>query len=478
MKKKTKKPSFFKKKILLPVLKKYVEIVEKHRAKKAQKALKAKGKKTGSNTVTATSRQSINPYYAQNDNPAAKNPKSAGKLKNKLMAKRPGIIIPQRERKERIEKFKKFCTKYALRIAAVAFAVLFVFFCGYKYHSTMKASDVEESAKQFIEGKDKGKGYPYTINSVDVMDMQAMGSNLAVLTQENFLILSGAAKEEVRFLHEYSDPAMYTYSSRALIYDRATGKYCVLNSSKILLQGDLKTEIYSAVMSEDGMLAFSVKADSSPSKLVVISPRGKEVYSYSTENEKIFDMAVAPNSKGAALIVTGAKNAKLYSKLLVIDFKSDKPVKEFKYDDVLFDVIYPSSNRIITVGKHVRSTIKNSKERLDDYKYPEASLDFYDKADSGRTAIVLSEHGSEGAHKIVQFDSRSKLKSETVFNEKIHAISCSNKYVSVLLEDRAVLLDSKGRIKKEFKTNKNGKKIVNIGNDIYILYSSNIAKNS
>ena len=479
MKNKKNKPSFFdnfKRKILVPVLKKYVEMVQKHRAKaENKKALKIKNKKK---TVETTSRQSVNPYYEQNDNPVARAPSSVGDFKNKVMAKKPRVIIPQRERKERIQRFKKFLAKYALKIASVVLVIILVFLCGYKYHSTMRASDVEESAKQFIAGKEKGKGYPYEINSVDVIDMQSMGSNLAVLTQENLLVLSSSAKENVRFLHEYTDPQMYTYSNRALIYDRATGKYCVLNSSKLLLQGDLETEIYSAVMNKDGTLAFSVKSESAPSELVVISPRGKKICTYKTKEEKIFDMAVAPNSKEAALIVTGADNAKLYSKLLIVDLKTNEAIKEFKYDDVLLDVIYPSSNKIIAVGQHLKSTIKGSSERQDDYKYPNTSLDFYDKADSGRSAMLLSEYGSEGTHKLVQFDSRSKLKSETLFDEKILAISCSNKYVSVLFEDRAVLVDSNGKIKKEFKTNKNGKRIVNIGNDVYILYSSNIAKNS
>lgn len=397
---------------------------------------------------------------------------------NKQYKRKHREVKYKRELKEQKELKKKKAAKVTVGAVSGLLALAVLVAGAFSFYSSMRHNDIEDTAKRFIEGTGKGKGYPYEINSSDVIDMQAIGSNLAVLTQDNFLILNSTAKEVVRYLHGYSQPSMCVYGSRAMIYDKATGKFCILNSSEVLAQGDIKAEIYSAVMSKDGSTAFSVKTESAASELVVLSPSLEKKYTLATVNEKIFDCAIAPNSKGAAILLVGSKNAQIYSKILIVDFKSEKPVSEFKYDDtILFDILYPSRNKVIAVGTNIKTVISKKNERSDDYKYLDSPAIFYDKASSGRNLLVLDSHGTS-SQKVVEFDSKSKLKFEINYNQKIHAVSCSNNYAAVLFDNKAILLNNSGKVHKEFKTNKNGKKIVNIGNDVYILYSSNIAKNS
>ena len=145
---------------------------------------------------------------------------------------------------------------------------------------------------------------------------------------------------------------------------------------------------------------------------------------------------------------------------------------------MLFDVIYPYSNKVIAYSTDMKTTISKKTERTDDYKYESATISLQDTSDSGKSAVVLSEYGNEENQRVVLFDKKSKLVFEKSFNEKIYGISCTDKYVAVLFENQAVLLRSGGEEEKTFETGKNGKRIVCIGSDIYVLYSSNISKNS
>ena len=164
---------------------------------------------------------------------------------------------------------------------------------------------------------------------------------------------------------------------------------------------------------------------------------------------------------------------------MIVDFDKKEPVSQFTYENqVLFDVLYPSGSTVIAYGTDMKTTISKKTERTDDYKYGSSTISMQDTADSGKSVVVLSEYGSDGKQKIAVFNKKSKLLFEKTFNEKIYAISCTDRYVAVLLENRAVLLRSGGEESKSIETEKNGKRIVCIGDDIYVLHSSQISKNS
>ena len=367
----------------------------------------------------------------------------------------------------------------AAKTAAVVIAIGIVVFFAARSFGGMGFFDVEDSARQFVSGTGTGAGYPYSISSAEVIDMAPFKSNIAFLTRDAFTVLNSSAKEVVRFQHGYSDPAMSVYGGRALVYDRATGKFTVLNSGKVLNQGDTQAGIYTAVMGKDGSVAFSLKSDSAQSELRVYNHKLKKVFAWQIEQEKVFDIAISPNGKSAAVILTGSKNAQPYSKLVIVDFDKKEPVSQFTYENqVLFDVLYPSGSTVIAYGTDMKTTISKKTERTDDYKYGSSTISMQDTADSGKSAVVLSEYGSDGKQKIAVFNKKSKLLFEKTFDEKIYAISCTDRYVAVLFENRAVLLRSGGEESKSIETEKNGKRIVCIGDDIYVLHSSQISKNS
>lgn len=366
-----------------------------------------------------------------------------------------------------------------LKVVAIVLAIGIVVFFAARAFGGMGFLDVEDSARQFVSGTGVGAGYPYKINYSDVIRMEPFKSNIALLTHDSFTVLNSSAKEVVRFQHGYSDPEMSVYGGRALIYDKTTGKFTVLNSSKILNEGDVEAQIYTAVMSKDGSLAFSLKTESAQSELRVYNDKLEKVFAWKCSKEKVFDIAISPRGNGAAVILSGSKNAQPYSKLVLVEFDETEPISEFTYENtVLFDVIYPYSNKVIAYSTDMKTTISKKTERTDDYKYESATISLQDTSDSGKSAVVLSEYGNEENQRVVLFDKKSKLVFEKSFNEKIYGISCTDKYVAVLFENQAVLLRSGGEEEKTFETGKNGKRIVCIGSDIYVLYSSNISKNS
>ena len=366
-----------------------------------------------------------------------------------------------------------------LKVVAIVLAIGIVVFFAARAFGGMGFLDVEDSARQFVSGTGVGAGYPYKINYSDVIRMEPFKSNIALLTHDSFTVLNSSAKEVVRFQHGYSDPEMSVYGGRALIYDKTTGKFTVLNSSKILNEGDVEAQIYTAVMSKDGSLAFSLKTESAQSELRVYNDKLEKVFAWKCSKEKVFDIAISPRGNGAAVILSGSKNAQPYSKLVLVEFDETEPISEFTYENtVLFDVIYPYSNMVIAYSTDMKTTISKKTERTDDYKYESATISLQDTSDSGKSAVVLSEYGNEENQRVVLFDKKSKLVFEKSFNEKIYGISCTDKYVAVLFENQAVLLRSGGEEEKTFETGKNGKRIVCIGSDIYVLYSSNISKNS
>lgn len=141
----------------------------------------------------------------------------------------------------------------------------------------MKYNDVEDSAKQLISASGTGAGYPYKISSNDVLDMKPFKSNIALLTRDSVVVLNSSAKEIARLEHNYSDPDMAVYNGRALVYDRAAGNFTLMNSSKILGDGNTGSPIYTAAMGKDGTLAFSLKTSSAQSELCVYNHKLEKI---------------------------------------------------------------------------------------------------------------------------------------------------------------------------------------------------------
>ena len=99
--------------------------------------------------------------------------------------------------------------------------------------------------------------------------MTPFKSNIALLTRDSVVVLNSSAKEVARLEHNYSDPDMAVYKGRALVYDRTSGDFTLMNSSKILGDGNTGSPIYTAAMGKDGTVAFSLKTSAAQSELCV-----------------------------------------------------------------------------------------------------------------------------------------------------------------------------------------------------------------
>ena len=358
-------------------------------------------------------------------------------------------------------------------------AVGIVMFFAARSFGGVRYTDVEDSARQLVSSSGTGNGYPYKINAADVLELTSFKSNIAMLTRDAVVVLNSTAKEVARFEHGYSDPDMDVYNGRALLYDRTTGKFTVMNSSKIIGDGTVETAIYTAAMGKDGTVAFSVRSDSAQSELVVYNEKLEKIFAWECAQEKIFDIAVAPNGRSAALILVGSENAVTYSRLVVLNFNKDEPIEtDIKYDDaLLFDVIYPSRNTVIAYSTDFKTTVKGGKEHSEDYSFGSSTLACEAVSDSGRSAIVLHEYANDAKPKVAAFNKNSKLLFEKTFDQKIHAIACTDRYVAVLTDDAVELISSSGKTAKTIEASKNGKRVICSGSDVYVEYASNITKN-
>lgn len=393
-------------------------------------------------------------------------------------SKRPAARRTKKKQKKSEHKKFKLNRESVIVIILTLIAVGVVVFFAARSFGGMQYSDVEDSAKQLISDSGTGAGYPYEISSSDVLDMQPFKSNIALLTRNSVVVLNSTAKEIARLEHNYSDPDMFVYNGRALVYDRTTGDFTVMNSSKVLGYGNTDTPIYTAAMGKDGTVAFSLKTSGAQSELRVYNHKLEKIFAWECANEKIFDIAVSPNGKKVALALIGSQNAVKYSRLVILEFNKDNPVTtDIKYDDtLLFDVIYPSNNKVIAYSTDFKTTVTKS-GHTEDYSFGSNTLAHEASSDSGRSAVVLYEYANEEQPKVVAFDKRSKLLFERSFDKKIYALSCTDKYVAVLFEDGVELIGASGETTKTVSAGKNGKRVIVSNGDVYVQYASNITKN-
>ena len=123
----------------------------------------------------------------------------------------------------------------------------------------------------------------------------------ALLAQE-FGVTARSIQRDLESLRSFLSNEMLPQD---VVYDRAAGNFTLMNSSKILGDGNTGSPIYTAAMGKDGTLAFSLKTSSAQSELCVYNHKLEKIFAWECAQEKIFDISLARNGKSAALILVG-----------------------------------------------------------------------------------------------------------------------------------------------------------------------------
>lgn len=316
----------------------------------------------------------------------------------------------------------------------------------------------------------RSEGFPYSINSNLVRDMQMLGPELLLLTDESVTVLDSSGKEVSRMPHTYKRPAMDVRDGRLLIYDRGGRKLRIQNRKKILLEKELKADIITCAVGDSGNFAVASRAVNAACLLTVYDKNVNEIFKWRSSKDYIMDIALSGDGKYAAAVVMGSEAGKLYSRAYVFDLSNEKPLAELDYPEAsLFDVTFSGKSTILVAGDILRGVIENRTKKADPVSYGTGELRCFSASQEGMSATILSEYGSINANDLIVCDEAGREMFRHTFEQEVRGVSCDGGSTAVLLAGSVRAFDNKGRQIGHFAVRSDALRVVVNGRSTYVL---------
>lgn len=313
-----------------------------------------------------------------------------------------------------------------------------------------------------------------SIEGDSVLDMQALNSGIVVLTNNNLLFLDSSGSLVRNSEHNFDSPAISVGKSNVLLYDRSHTNYKIEKRTGTIYEGETdKTIICGSITPRNGY-ALATRAEDATSQLLVYNSNFKEKFRWTCAGEHIVDIDLADNNKQAAVAVLGSKDAVLYSKVHLFNFRYAERFAVFDFDDdSVFSVKYTGRNRaVVYAPSGVYLLSGEEKEQMIDLK----SFDprYIDYSENNRSAFISTKYGSYYANDLYAFDKKAKELFTLPIHENIKGLSASASGVSLMLNDRIETYNYKGERIGSVTHEADALDLVSVSGRLYVLSSLGI----
>jgi hypothetical protein len=375
----------------------------------------------------------------------------------------------RKKKKQSKKKSKSPFISALLKLGFLVFGILLIAFLVMKAFGSVTFINVTSGFGSFMEQFSPGDGFPYKMESNSVKNVSISGSKLIILSNDSSIVFNSTAKKVFTAQHTYADPSLKVKNGRTIVFDRGSGRFRVQTASKILFEKTMENDILNAALGKKGNCAVATKSDSVASTLTVFDRHQQEVFVWNCSNEYISGISLSNNGKSAAVTVVGSKNAEVYSRLLIFDFDSDKPVASFDFESTtLFNVIYHSNGRITAVGDNRRVVIEGRKKIAENLSLGTDSYTSFYEYESGKTVLVRSDFG-RSINKLSVYDSKGRLMFEKDIDKVPVSIACDSSYVVVLFKNELIFLGGDGDIIKKTEVSCSDSRVVTYDGTAYII---------
>ncbi|MBR5520896.1 MAG: hypothetical protein IKU54_02765 [Oscillospiraceae bacterium] len=216
-----------------------------------------------------------------------------------------------RQNRKKNKKRKNLRTLMIIAITAVL-----VYITGIYGASLAYLGDFVASGLTYLQ---VGSGFPVEDDYSTLLQGGDMGSGLALLTSDNFLVYSPTGKNVFSYSHSMSQPVMDSSDNRAVIYQSGGTSLKIANHQNILFHKEMPNSIIHADISDSNRVAVTTRSDSYNGEVVV--------YNYNMDQRFVWYCArgfpvyslLSDSGRTMAVCAVQTVNGLLQSDVYVID---------------------------------------------------------------------------------------------------------------------------------------------------------------
>ena len=333
----------------------------------------------------------------------------------------------------------------ALSVIAVAL-VLAAIYIAVRTVGNVAVSNVTDSFRKVFMSSSNG-GWPLTVESLGVKEIKPVDGEILVLYNDEAQFLTQGARTMGSIQLNASDSRITVRNGRTLAYDVAKGAVVLLSKTEKLTEITVTEKILTACLAQNGNFAVATEGGADvQSKITVYSSSGNAIFEWKCAEERILDACLSGSGKRLAVVASGVNNAVVYSRLVVFDTDSTKPVFEIKYDDsMLLRVCITKMGRIIAVGDNKFDIYNKKFQRTDGLEYSENQLNSVSFDEDGNAVIAMREFGGAQT-RIFRYSASGVKTAETTITGEADYVRCEGTVTVAVCGKTATKLNKSGQV--------------------------------
>ncbi len=358
------------------------------------------------------------------------------------------IINLNKERS--VKRFKKLF-KW-IRIPLIVLIVAAALFLSARLMGNVAVSNITDSIRQMKTVFTNSVGYPYPLETLNFKGVVSMGGGPLIIYDDKTLTMNATADEVFSMPIGYADSKAVTRNGRALIFSPSSNEVVLQSKTEKLGSITEQNSVTVVALADNGGFATSHAANENQSVLSVYNNRFKKIFQWNCSQEFITDISLSSNGKKVAVAASGVENAEIYTRILIFDVDSDKPLADIKYTGTMFlRVIFTASNKVIAVGDN-KTVVHNKKgEAVEELVYPEDSLIAVCADDNGNTTVCYEEFGGSKTG-IVRYSDSGKKTCSIVIDEIPDCVAAYAGRIAVASGNTITVYSSNGKESKVIDT--------------------------
>lgn len=181
----------------------------------------------------------------------------------------------------------------------------------------------------------KTTSFPVTLDSVEPLEIQALGSSVALLTSDEAALLDVDGKTSFQFVHGFTNPVLKAGDERVLTYDRRGYGFRLDSRQGNLYTGRSSNTILTGAAGHGAVFALVTTEPHYAGSVTVYNKAGEELVKWYSSDQIVDVDFSSDDSRLAAACVSFDKSGELVASVHVIDIRKETEVAVPEFSGVL-----------------------------------------------------------------------------------------------------------------------------------------------
>lgn len=247
------------------------------------------------------------------------------------------------------------------------------------------------------------------------------------------------------------NPAVSVAGNRFIAYDLGGLNFYIGNSKKLLFSGETESKLVNANINKAGY--FSIITDDADSKslVTIYDPSFEPIYKFHSAEKYVFDAAVSPSGKSAAVVTYGANEGQFESTLSLCRTNEEGFYATVSLGDSMpLRVSYHSEKRIFLVCNDRTILFANDGSMISELSYNSLPPKAFSGSFGNHVAVALDNYANGGNTRLYLFKSNGDVSEGLDFDDDIYSISSAGDFTAIQFSDKCAVYKNDLTLHSEF----------------------------